>query len=280
MEAFEKVLTDLMTATAWMMEKPKAYGAFHLTFTFVGFAVCLLLAYLFRRLGERGNRRLLVSVGIFLMLTEIYKQLFYTYYIGGGSYQWWVFPFQLCSVPMYLCVIAPWLKNKRIARAMYAFMTTFNLLGGFMAFIEPSGIVHEYWTLTLHAFIWHMTLVFIGFYLVASGRGATEMTHYRGAVISFVCLCALAFCINLIFWYPSGGEINMFFVGPQNSSLIVFKQIAEAAGWYISTLLYIPVVSLGAFLFFLPVHLFFKKRQKDAQKPQETAPVCCETVQK
>ena len=270
METAEKFLTDLMTATAWTMEKPKAYGSFHLTFTFVGFALCLLFAYLLRHLGEKGNRRLLTSLGVFLILTEIYKQLFYTYYIGGGSYQWWIFPFQLCSVPMYLCVIAPWVKNKKISHAMYSFMTTFNLLGGFMAFIEPSGIVHEYWTLTLHAFVWHMTLVLIGFYLVASGRGATEMRDFRGGVITFVALCAVAFCINLLFWTPSGGDINMFFVGPRNSSLLVFKQIAEAAGWYISTLLYIPAVSLGAFLFFLPVHLWNKKRKTVSPAPKST----------
>ncbi|MBQ8859126.1 MAG: YwaF family protein [Clostridia bacterium] len=270
METINKFLTDLMTATAWTMEKPKAYGSFHLTFTIVGFAVCVLLAYLLRNLGERGNRRLLTSVGLFLIITEVYKQLFYTYYIGGGEYQWWIFPFQLCSIPMYLCVIAPWVKSKRLSRAMYAFMTTFNLLGGFITFFEPSGIVHGYWTLTLHAFIWHMALVFIGFYLVASGRGATEKQHLVGAILTFLVLCVVAFCINLLFWGPSNGSINMFFVGPKNSSLIVFKQISEAAGWYVSTLLYIPAVCAGASLFFLPVYLWNKKK-KSASPATENA---------
>ena len=270
METITKFLTDLMTATAWSMEKPKAYGSFHLTFTVVGFAVCLLLAYLLRHLGEKGNRRLLTSLGIFLMVTEVYKQLFYTYYIGGGEYQWWIFPFQLCSIPMYFCVIAPWLKNRKISRAMYAFMTTFNLLGGFITFFEPSGIVHEYWTLTLHAFLWHMTLVFIGFYLIASGRGATEKQHLVGAILTFLALCVIAFCINLLCWNVSDGSINMFFVGPKNSSLIVFKQISEAAGWYISTLLYVPAVSAGASLFFLPVYLWNKKRNAVSPTPEST----------
>ncbi|MBQ8174403.1 MAG: YwaF family protein [Clostridia bacterium] len=266
MNQIHTFLDSLIKLTAWEMVKPKAYGVFHLTFTFVGFAVCLLLAYLLRNLGERGNRRLLTGVGVFLMLTEVYKQLFYTYYIGGGSYQWWIFPFQLCSVPMYLCVIAPWLKNEKVKRGMYAFMTTFNLLGGFMAFIEPSGIVHEYWTLTLHAFVWHMMLVFVGFYLIASGRGATTMQDYRGGAISFLALCALAFCINFVVQTFVGEHINMFFVGPGESSLIVFKQISRAAGWFVSTALYIPVVCLGAFIVFLPVYLYKKKK---AQKTTE-----------
>ena len=266
MDSISEFLTRLMTLTAWEMEKPKAYGAFHLTFTFVGFCVCILLAYLLRNLGKKGNRRLLLGLGVFLILTEVYKQLFYTFYIGGGSYQWWIFPFQLCSVPMYLCVIAPFLKSERARHSMYAFMTTFNLLGGFMAFIEPSGIVHEYWTLTLHAFVWHMTLVFLGFYLIASGRGARSFRDYRGGVLTFLALCAIAFSINVAVKYGLGEHINMFFIGPANSSLVVFKQIAEAAGWYISTLLYIPTVCLGALLFFLPVYLYKKKKNE----PQET----------
>lgn len=257
-------LEQLIEQTAWPMEKPAAYGPFHLTFTLVGFAVCVLLAWRLRRLGERGNRVLLTAMGVFLMLTEVYKQLFYYYHIGGGQYQWWIFPFQLCSVPMYLCVIAPWLKPGKVQAGMYGFMTTFNLLGGLMAFIEPSGIVHAYWTLTLHAFIWHMTLVFVGFYLLASGRGAKTMGEYRQAAVTFVALAAVAFTINLLLRDVSNGSVNMFFVGPSNSSLIVFKQISEAAGWYVSTLLYIPTVCLGALIVFLPVYLYEKCKRRKA----------------
>ena len=257
-------LERFIEATAWTMEKPKAYGPFHLIFTFVGLAVCILLAYLLRHTGKRGNRIVLVSVGAFLMITEVYKQLFYFYHIGGGSYEWWIFPFQLCSVPMYLCVIAPFLKEGKVQSAMYHFMTTFNLMGGLMAFIEPSGIVHEYWTLTLHAFIWHMMLVFVGFYLIASGRGAKAWKDYRSSVVMFLCLAVFAFVINLIFWVPSEGSIKMFYVGPATSPLLVFKQISEACGWLVCDLVYLPAVSLGALLMFLPVYLYEKKKKQKA----------------
>lgn len=253
-------LENFINWTAWEMEKPPAYGAFHLTFTFVGIALCILFAYLLRNANEKVNKIVLVSVGVFLIITEIYKQLFYFYYIGEGHYQWWIFPFQLCSVPMYFCVIAPFLKKGKIQSGMYNFMTTFNLLGGLMAFIEPSGIVHEYWTLTFHAFLWHMLLIFVGFYLIASGRFAKTKKDYLYAVVTFLCLCAIAFCINLIFWRASEGDINMFYVGPRYSPLVIFKDISKNFGWYISTLLYIPVVCLGAFIIYLPARLYAKKK--------------------
>jgi len=259
-------LKHFIEATAWTMEKPKAYGAFHLIFTFVGLAVCILLAYALRKTGKRGNRIILTSVGVFLLLTELYKQLFYYYHIGEGSYQWWIFPFQLCSVPMYLCLIAPWLKEGKVQAAMYHFMTTFNLLGGIMAFAEPSGIIHGYWMLTLHAFVWHMILIFVGLYLIASGRGAKTMKDYLSSVVLFLVLAVIAFAINLLFWDVSGGTIKMFYVGPAISPLAVFKDIATNCGWYVNTPIYLVAVSLGAFLIFLPVYLRERRKEKALSK--------------
>ncbi len=257
----DAILDNFMRLTAWSMEKPPAYGLFHLSFAFIGFALSVFLAWKLRKLGDKGNRILLMSCGIFLLISEVYKQLFYYYYIGNRSYQWWIFPFQLCSVPMYLCLIAPCLKAGKVQQGMYNFMMTFNLLGGLMAFIEPSGIVHEYWTLTLHAFIWHMLLVFVGLYLGFSNRGGKTMKDYRLAIITFLALCVIAFTLNLCLAGVSQGSVNNFYIGPSLSPLAIFKDIAKNFGWYICTILYIPVVSLGAFLLFLPFHLHHKKKQ-------------------
>jgi len=266
MSSFIEVLDKAMEATAWKMTPPPAYGAFHLSFTFIGIALCFLLAYKLRNLSERGHKTVLFCSGTFLVITEIYKQLFYYFYMsnpeGVNQYDWWIFPFQLCSVPMYLCIIAVFLKPGPVQNGIYGFMTTYNLLGGLMAFIEPSGITHSYWTLTLHAYLWHMMLIFVGIYLVFSGRCAKTKKDFLHAAVTFVVLCAVAFCINLIFWDASGGTINMFFVGPRNSSLAVFKDIAKKFGWYVSTALYIPAVTLGAFIIFLPMHIYAKKKGK------------------
>lgn len=259
-------LESIMAATAWEMTKPAAYGPFHLTFTVVGVFLCILIARKLRHVSERGNQIVLFSVGMFLAVTEIYKQLFYTFYLEDHTYNFGIFPFQLCSVPMYLCLIAPFLKPGKIRDGMYHFMTTYNLLGGIMAFIEPSGIVHGYWTLTLHAFLWHMMLVFIGIYLIASGRFAKTRRDYYSATVTFLVLAVIAFSINLIFWEASNGRINMFFVGPRNSSLMVFKEISKRFGWYISTLLYIPTVCLGAFIVYLPAHIYAKRKASKAKQ--------------
>lgn len=257
-------MANLMRATAWAMEKPTAYGTFHLSFTFIGLAVSIILAWFLRNSNKKGNRIVLTICGGFLLLSEVYKQLFYTYHIGGGAYQWWIFPFQMCSVTMYLCLIAPWLKPGKVQQGMYNFMMSFNLLGGLMAFIEPSGIVHEYWTLTLHAFIWHMMLVFIGLYLGFSRYGGKTTKDYKLGIITFCFLCVIAFALNLVLRDVSAGSVNNFYIGPSVSPLAVFKDIATNFGWYVCTLLYIPAVSFGAYLLFLPFHLYHKKKSAAA----------------
>ena len=253
-------LENLTHATAWPMEKPPAYGAFHLSFTIIGFILSFFLAWKLRNLGNKGRKALLLGCGLFLLISEVYKQLFYYYHIGGGNYQWWIFPFQLCSVPMYLCILAPLLKPGKVQKSMYNFMMTFNLLGGAISFAEPSGLVHEYWTLTLHAFIWHMLLVFIGLFIALSGLGGKTMKDYRSAIVTFVILCGVAFVLNLLLADISGGSVNNFYVGPGNSPIAVFKDIAGNYGWYVSTALYIPCLCLGAFAVFLPFYLVHRKK--------------------
>ncbi len=266
-------MAELLRATAWPMEKPRAYGPFHLTFFIVGLAVCLIAAYLLRKTSEKGNRIVLCSAGGFLILSEVYKQLFYTFVIGGGSYQWWIFPFQLCSIPMYFCVIAPWLGDGPVRRGMYNFMLAFNLMSGAVAFTEPSGLCHEYWTLTLHAFIWHMLLVFVGLYLGFSGRAGLKLGDFRYAAAAFGALCLAAFAFNLIFWnMPAAsddpaGHMNMFYIGPANSPIIVFKDICLRFGWYVNTPIYIFCLCVAAFVFFLPFALVRRGRSREGAEP-------------
>ncbi len=254
------MLEKFFELTAWPMEKPASYGAFHLGFFFIGLAISILLAYLLRNTTEKQNKIVLVTAGSFLILTEIYKQLFYYYVVGNGSYQWWIFPFQLCSIPMYFCVIAPFIKNQKIQKAMYNFLIAVNLMGGFIAFLEPSGLVHEYWTLTLHAFVWHMVLVFIGLYLGFTKRAATKIKEYSHAIIILLILAVCAFMINLILRDVSAGSVNMFYVGPSNSPIIVFKDISAKYGWYVNTPLYLGCIALAAFAFYAPFCYVNQKR--------------------
>jgi hypothetical protein len=164
---------------------------------------------------------------------------------------------------MYLCILIPFIKKGRLQNSLYTFLMLYNFLSGGISFTEPSGLLHPYATITAHAMVWHMMLVFIGLCLLFSGRGGYKISDYWAATRVYLVLCAVAFCINLAFWNVSNGQINAFFVGPRNSSIIVFKQISEAIGWYFSTLLYIPATCLGSYVIFLFVRIYHRVSVKE-----------------
>ena len=184
-----------------------------------------------------------------------------------NCYSWGDFPFQLCSIPMYMCLIAPWLKPGKLQRGMYSFMVLYNLLGGAISFTEPSGLLHGHWFLTLHACIWHMLLVFVGLFICFSKRGGNQKADYWGATWTFIALCGIAFGLNCFVQFGLGESMNMFFVGPGNSPIIVFKQVSEWFGWYINTPIYIHICSVPGCLHSLCTDLL--DPEQGAAIPQE-----------
>jgi len=244
----EAVIKALLTCTAWEMTKPKPYGMLHWLILLLGLPVCYIAARRFARREQSRGDGVLFGVGLILGVTELYKQLFHYYIINNGAYDWSIFPFQLCSVPMYLCLLLPLLPVCPLRQVVYDFMFTYNLLGGIMALLAPPGLCHEYWTLTAHAFLWHLLLVFLGLYLGMSGRARPDRTAFARATALFLVLCVIAFSINLELWEVSEGTANMFYIGPRNSPQPVFKIIAARFGWYVGTAVYLPAVSLGAWL--------------------------------
>lgn len=239
---------------AYPMEPLPSYGTFHILYTLIGFTVCALAAWKLRGVRDRTARGILFTIGLILALSEVFKQFFYYFVMKDNCYSWGDFPFQLCSVPMYMCLIAPWLKPGKLQRGMYSFMVLYNLLGGAISFLEPSGLLLDHVFLTVHALIWHMLLVFIGLFICFSKRGGNQKKDYVGATVTFIVLCGIAFMLNCFVQYGLGKKMNMFFVGPGKSPIIVFSQFSKWFGWYINTPIYIFAVCLGAYAVFCLIY--------------------------
>ncbi len=244
--------------TAWTMDKPAAYGAFHLVFTAVLLAVTVWAAWRLRNTSEKGNRIVLGCVGGFLLLTEVYKILFHIYVNPYDWGFWGCFPFQLCSVPMYLSLWCAVCRNQKINSWLYECMFAVNMFGGLMTFIEPSGIQHGYVTLTAHAYIWHMLLIFLGLYLYFSKRACTERSGYKKAAVSYLVSCAVAQGLNLLF----AGKINCFYISPYViSPLAVFKNIYAACGWVVNmVLLILALLIASAIVYYMGYFIRTKSR--------------------
>lgn len=252
-------LDAFFESVSFPMEPFPSYGAVHILYTLIGFAVCATAAWKLRNVSDKTAGRILFSIGLLLAVSEVFKQFFYFFVMEDNCYSWGDFPFQLCSIPMYMCLIAPWLKPGKLQRGMYSFMVLYNLLGGAISFAEPSGLLLDHWFLTIHAMAWHMLLVFIGLFVCFSKRGGNRQEDYAGATWTFIALCGIAFGLNCFVQFGLGKHMNMFFVGPGNSPIVVFSSFSEWFGWYINTPIYIFAVCLGAYIVFLLIYYLQNK---------------------
>ncbi len=262
-QTFNLSLADLLQKTAWTTEPPKPYSLFHLSFAFVGLLLAAGLSlFLARRLAPKHLDRVLWGCGFLLALTEIYKQLFLYHVVYLGDYNWWYFPFQLCSMPMYLCMLLPLLARRpRAHQTVCTFLQDFCLLGGIMALAEPSGLMHPYWTLTIHGLWWHVMLIFIGLLICFSGLSGRNRWDYLRTLPLLGCFCVIATCINI----ATHGEADMFYISPYYPvSQAVFHQISLVLGTAAGILVYLLSLCAGGFLCHLLANAIARRFQPSA----------------
>ena len=199
----KELVMPILNMTAWRMEAPRLFGAFHLAAAVIAAAAAVLLASFFAKRvmnAEDPDKRLvkiLTVTGAVLAVLEVYKQLFLFYIVNGGAYDWWFFPFQLCSVPMYLCALLP-VMAPRAQRVFLTFMGGYTFISAAAALIYPEDILRTYTSLTLHGFIWHGILLFISLLILITGRAGTSAKALSKAAVLFAVLCVIAVMINIM----------------------------------------------------------------------------------
>ena len=81
--------------------------------------------------------------------------------------------------------------------------------------------------------------------------------------------CHIALFINILLpMLLPGSVVNMFYLGPERSSLIVFDKIYDKYDWVVQYKSYEMALTIGAFIFFLP-HLIVgrvRRRRQDKAK--------------
>ena len=249
-------LECLLRLTAWPMTPPVLYGPFHLLAAFVGSAAAIWAAWLFSpkdhpntntRIHQQKFDRIMLISGVILLIGELYKQLMNFYVVNDHVYDWWIFPFQLCSLPMYLCPLLIMIHNEKRHRILCTFLLDFNMMGAVATFIDPSGIFHPYWTLTLHGVLWHLMLIFVGFVIIFSRKADLTTKGFLRTLPLFAFFCLAAEVLNSILHRFSAA--NLFYISPwEMSTQLLFGDIDRTLGRPVGILLYILAMIAGAWL--------------------------------
>jgi hypothetical protein len=261
------IIEKIMKATIYPIDRPEAYGLYHILFMIISLVIIITFCYLMRKNNDKTFRIVLISMGSFLILTEIYKQLYYLYAIGVDGYDWDILPFQLCSVPMYISVIAGCMKKCKVRDCILEYLVTIGFLGGIMAYVEPSGILHDDLFKLLHSSIWHAMLIWIALYILFTKNANFRIKDYTKALIILAGVVIVATTLNLVFKDKASVGFNMCYISPfRNTPLAVFKDfdvffknlLGDYPGRIISIIIYLIGVSLGGFVIYL-VSYYLKK---------------------
>ncbi len=225
-----------------------AYGWYH--FMWIGIMIVMTIAscLLFARKHDKKTDDIFIFVcGVVLILIEVFKQ---TLLIVDDGFDPMHFPFQFCDVPMYLAVIAPLVKNKKIKEAMYKFLAFVGLAAGLAVMAYPESCLNtKFIAIMIHTMLWHSTMVVMGIYLIASRRYMSDIKDFAKDVIPagimLYILIAIALIADII-CHACGVTINLFYISPYGKTTFpILDIIQENAHYLVFLLSYIFAFSAG-----------------------------------
>lgn len=241
------------------MQTPNLYGWYHiLCLCVMGLAIALILIFR-KKFTEKSVKYIVLTTGILLILFEIIKQLEFSFSWNGETqtatwdYQWYAFPFQFCSTPMYLMLVAGLLSKNKLRDALYAYLGTFSLFGGFAVMLYPADVFTSTLFINVHTMFWHGSMTIIGVLLWVTGNISFKQTSFLQACYVFLAMIFLALLANYI-WKWSGGletqeTFNMFYISPfYPCTLPLLSLIYPKVPYFIFLICYVLGFMLIAFL--------------------------------
>lgn len=245
MNAFEKVLYFLEAE----MERPTNYGWFHLMFVGIVIISTIFLCLRFKDCDDKVFRRIALISWIIIVLLEIYKQVIYTFEYDGAvvtwDYQWYAFPYQLCSTPLYVLPFVAFLKDSKFRDAFVAYMAFFSLFGGLAVFFYPNDVFISTIGINIQTMIHHGSQVVLGIFFIVHSRHKLNIKFYLKSIPVFAALVAIAIIMNecgfgILTSKGMDDSFNMFYISRHfDCTLPILSEVYKAVPYLAFSLIYI-----------------------------------------
>ncbi len=246
-------LEALLDHTPRFSSRPEAFGAFHLTSVAVILTLFVLMVVFRHRLprGEGAIRRGLILFGVGLCLLEIGKQLTYSYTPGAGwAYNWDRFPFQFCSTPIYVALVAMCLRRGRVRHALLCFLATYSPVAGCAVLICPAAdVFHEIVFLNVHTMLWHGVMLLFGLYLWLSEAVTPSKKTAMEAFFVYLPTSFVALALNEaehVLGFVGEFTFNMFYISRHGHCMIpVLSWVQDNAPYAVFFFSYVALLGMG-----------------------------------
>ncbi len=250
---------ELLKILDTKMEEPALYGWFHLVFFAASIGIGILLCVLHKKGILKNPVKVVAVTAIIVIVLEVYKQINYSFSYGEGvvtfDYQWYSFPWQFCSLPMFVGALAGIIKKGKVHDSLCAFLGTYAVFAGLAIMVYPGDVFSSTVGISIQTMVCHGSMITVGIYLFYSGYVKLEHKTILKAMPVFAIAVGAAVIMNEIAYYSGlleSENFNMFYVSRHCAPhLPVYSEVQKLVPYPLDLIIYILGFTLLAYLILL-----------------------------
>lgn len=273
----EEALGEILEFLDSAMTRPEPYGWFHLMWLALSFLAGILLCVCLPAGTQRQVRAVMLTTALIVIFLEIYKQINYTFSYEDGHilahYQWYSFPWQFCSTPMYVGLLAG-LTHGRLHRCLCDYLGSYALFAGLCVMFYPATVFISTIGINIQTMVCHGSMISVAMYLLYTGYVKANGKTVLRALPVFLSAVAIAMVLNEIA-YRTGllktDTFNMFFISPYcEPSLAVYSSIQRAVSYPWCLIFYVAGFTAAAYLILALLRPLVKLLRSKKPKAKQT----------
>lgn len=261
---FLKKIIDLLQVT---METPKAFGWFHWLTIFL---MIIPIIFLYKqKYSEKQLKKVLFIYGITALILEALKNISWAFNYNEitntitWDYEWYAFPFQLCSTPIYISLICSFLKRTKLRTSLLSYLAFVTIIGSISALIMPDSCFTSEILININTTWIHYGAFVVSVYLLMKGVVKPNKLNLKRALIVFITCASIALLLNIIIYnigILNGETFNMFYISPYFISILpVFDIIQQNVPYIIFLFSYLLAITIGATIIYFIAKLIKNK---------------------
>lgn len=242
------------------MKTPKPYGWFHLAWLIATICIIILLFFLRKTNNEKQLKCVLGIYGVIAAILEALKQLIWAVDYDSianvfvWDYEWYAFPFQLCTTPIYICLTCVFLKKNCLRDSLLSFVAYTTILGSMASALLPDSLFVPDILVNVHTMWLHLGSLVVSIYLLMSKEVEVNLKSLFRGFLVFLVFVIIANTVNIAIYNSgvlNGETFNMFYISPYfESTLPVFDVIYNNVPYLVFLMIYIVALFIGSYIIF------------------------------
>ena len=198
------------------MIEPTLYGWFHIMWLAIVLIASIITIVFRKKLSNKKTNIILTVLLIAMIILEILKQINFSYDVEKDiwEYEWYSFPFQFCSTPMYVLSLALIFQKTKFAKACNVYLGTYGLFAGIGVMLYPSTVFIDTILINNQTMVHHGGMIYIAVLLWVSKKEDFNLLNFLNAIKIFISLVIIAMIMNKM--ATPEMNFNMFWIA-QNS---------------------------------------------------------------